>query len=401
MRIGVYFPGLAKELGGGHTFEEEILGALGRLQSAGSTRHQFVAFRDGALPRDCPLEQVSLRPLRLNSLGAKLRQCYREVMLPLVRQRPLPGMRDPVERLLHRHGVEVMYYPTERPLTLERPFFITVWDLQHRLQPYFPEVSAHGAWQARETKFGQSLRRAAGVITGTQAGKAEIERFFQIAPERIRLLPHPTPSFALRPPPVDVAAVLARHGVRPPYLFYPGQFWAHKNHVGLLKALHGLRTAHGLPLTAVFVGSDQGNQAHVRAVAAELGLTAAVHFLGFVSREDLVALYRGAFALLYLTYFGPENLPPLEAFALGCPVVASDVPGSEEQLGDAAVRVKPGDGAAVIQAVKALYDEPARRTELIERGKLRAYRFTGDDFARRLLEAFDEFATLRRCWGAA
>ena len=38
---------------------------------------------------------------------------------------------------------------------------------------------------------------------------------------------------------------------------------------------------------------------------------------------DLVALYRHAFALAYVTFFGPENLPPLEAFGLGCPVVAS------------------------------------------------------------------------------
>ena len=47
-----------------------------------------------------------------------------------------------------------------------------------------------------------------------------------------------------------------------------------------------------------------------------------------------------------MSLFGPENLPPLEAMALGCPVVAADVPGAREQLGDAALRVPPIDAAA-------------------------------------------------------
>ena len=63
--------------------------------------------------------------------------------------------------------------------------------------------------------------------------------------------------------------------------------------------------------------------------AAERGLAGAVHILGFVSDEELVALYQHAHALLYLSRFGPENLPPLEAFALGCPAIVEDVCGCE------------------------------------------------------------------------
>jgi glycosyltransferase involved in cell wall biosynthesis len=43
--------------------------------------------------------------------------------------------------------------------------------------------------------------------------------------------------------------------------------------------------------------------------------------------------------LRYPSFFGAENLPPLEAFALGCPVIAADMPGAREQLGDAAILV--------------------------------------------------------------
>jgi glycosyltransferase involved in cell wall biosynthesis len=73
----------------------------------------------------------------------------------------------------------------------------------------------------------------------------------------------------------------------------------------------------------VFTGSDKGNAGHVFGKINELGLHDQVHMLGFVPREDLRALYSKA-------------LSPREAFTLGCPVIASRIPGAEEQLGDAA-----------------------------------------------------------------
>ncbi|MFM6269445.1 MAG: glycosyltransferase, partial [Dolichospermum sp.] len=55
----------------------------------------------------------------------------------------------------------------------------------------------------------------------------------------------------------------------------------------------------------------------------------------------MTSLYINAFSLAFMSFFGPDNLPPLEAMALGCPVIASKVSGSEEQLGNNALLVNP------------------------------------------------------------
>jgi glycosyltransferase involved in cell wall biosynthesis len=112
----------------------------------------------------------------------------------------------------------------------------------------------------------------------------------------------------------------------------------------------------------------------------------------------LISLYRKAFALTYVTFFGPENLPPLEAFALGCPVIASNVEGAQEQLGDAAVLVDPKDPREIAFAVKALHDDVIWRQTLIQRGLKRAGRFTGEDFVNGILSVLDDFELVRRCW---
>jgi glycosyltransferase involved in cell wall biosynthesis len=257
-------------------------------------------------------------------------------------------------------------------------------------------VSAGGEWERRERQHRSRLQRAAAVIAGTEVGRREISAFYQVPEQRIHVLPHPTPSFALDAPPSQPGA-LDRFRLPEQYLLYPAQFWPHKNHAAALLALKLLRE-RGVELPMVFVGSDQGNASTVRRLAGELGLAGQVRFLGFVSVEELVALYRGALALAYPSLFGPENLPPLEAFALGCPVVAADVPGAAEQLGDAALRVDATRPEAIAGALLRLRDDASLRAALAARGLERARRFTGKDFVRGVYGILDGLAPYVRCW---
>jgi glycosyltransferase involved in cell wall biosynthesis len=295
--------------------------------------------------------------------------------------------------------MDMLWYPTPSVVTMEIPFITVVWDLQHRLQPYFPEVSRNAEWDLRERHYAQVLRRATYIVTGTEAGKQEIERFYGVPGERMRILPHPTPEFAFEPPQGDDDAVLSRYDISRPYVFYPAQFWPHKNHVGLLEAVRLLESGHGLKVDVVLVGSDKGNRRFVEETAERLGIGARVRFPGFVSQHELVVFYRNALATTYVTHFGPENLPPLEAFAAGCPVVASDVSGSEEQLGDAALRVDPCDPAAIAEAIARVNADAELRTALVDRGRSRALCFRPDDFVRAVVAMIDEFEPVRKCWG--
>ena len=79
----------------------------------------------------------------------------------------------------------------------DRPYVTVVWDIQHRVTPWFPELSAKGMWDIRDLASERFLQRASKVVVGTAIGQAEIDRHYQIPAERTVLLPHPTPGFAL------------------------------------------------------------------------------------------------------------------------------------------------------------------------------------------------------------
>ena len=393
MKVGVFLEDFSPEVGGGYTIQEDIFRAL--LDLIDETNHSFVlfcrrpeSFQSYLKPR---LEVVGFPGNVSQRVFARAQSGLNSLLDNRQRQTRL-------EQLCNEAGVEFMWFVGAEAVQIDLPYMAIVWDLQHRLQPWFPEISSAGTWRQRETFYGEYLRRATFILAGTEAGRLEIERFYQVTSNRIKILPHPTPAFVLKSETSDVESVLKKYGLRTNYLFYPAQFWSHKNHVNLLLAAAALKRDHQIDMPVVFAGSDKGNADYVRTFASQLQPSIDVSFLGFVPVEDLVALYCGAFALSYVTFFGPENLPTLEAFALGCPVVASDVSGAREQLGDAALFVDPRNPLEIAAAVKQLYDDESLRRKLIDKGRARAERWTAKDFVRGVFAAFDEFEPVRRCW---
>jgi glycosyltransferase involved in cell wall biosynthesis len=282
------------------------------------------------------------------------------------------------------------------------PYISTVWDLAHRIYPFFPEVSLYGEFGRREDMYRRYLQRASHVIAANQTGKKEVIAFYQVAEDRVTIIHQPTPTFALEGKPApDPEQLFARLGINRDFLLYPAQLWPHKNHILLLLMLEDLVKRQGENLQLVFTGSDRGNYAFLIKRAAELGLQDRVIVAGFVTQGELVALYRKAVALVFSSFIGPENFPPLEAFALECPVIAANIPGAEEQMGDAAILVNPTNHELWSQAVLRLRLNPALRESLIVKGKKRALNSTPDDFARELIKLFDEFALYRRTWPSA
>ncbi len=229
------------------------------------------------------------------------------------------------------------------------------------------------------------------MIAPNRVGVEQVMRWFGVPRRRILELPHPTPELS------PVAGRAERRSR--PYLLYPAQLWPHKDHATLLHALRELAD-RDRDYSLVLVGSEKRAGEPVKALAAQLGVSDRVEFRGFVPLDDLAALYRGAHALTFASRFGPENLPPLEAFTLGCPVVVADTDGMREQLGGAALYAPVGDGHAFAEAVIELED-PARRERLVRAGRARAAERGGRAYVDAVLSWIGDFERTAQLWRAA
>ena len=184
--------------------------------------------------------------------------------------------------------------------------------------------------------------------------------------------------------PVDDAAVLARHGLSPGgYLLAVGSLKASKNFGLVGQALQRLGDV-ALPPLAVVGATD----ARVYRGVAELPASR-VRMLGGVPDEELHALYRHAAWFIFPSLYEGFGLPPLEAMANGCPVLAARAASIPEVCGDAALYFDPHDAdslAAALRHVATLADPPAMRRLLNERAAARLALYRWEVNARIVLD---------------
>jgi glycosyltransferase involved in cell wall biosynthesis len=212
----------------------------------------------------------------------------------------------------------------------------------------------------------------------------------KVPSERIVVLPPGPPGVEYQP--LDEAAVLAARAkfeISGRYVIAVGA-QPRKNIDTILDALAALG-AEGDPVGLVVVSawSDAAHVQSLRERAQRLGLGPRFQVLRSASKQDLAALYGGATAHVYVSSYEGIGIPPFEAMATGCPVIASEAASLPEVVGDAAEWVRERDVAALATAIRRLRDEPGRASLLRQRGFARVRGFDWKRTARALLAAVD------------
>tara|TARA_B100001248_G_scaffold262589_1_gene259759 strand:- start:60775 stop:61956 length:1182 start_codon:yes stop_codon:yes gene_type:complete len=391
MKLGIYVSGTEARSGGAHTFEKTILNSLNNIEIA----HEVCVFStlDDIHFSNPKIQYVQVRQSKPRNLFQKIKREIRRVLKQL-----RPNKTSPLQQAIDKHPIDLLWFATEAFEPVEVPYVYTLWDLNHRVNPYFPEVSAQGEWESRDSFYSNILPKATLVITGAQTGKEEIMQFYGVLEDKIKVMPFPTP--VLKETPQSQSIDLERDfGIKKPYLFYPSLFWPHKNHIRILEALKILKETHSETMNAVFVGHDTGNRHYIETQIKKMGLEDAVTILDFVAEETLVALYKNAFALAYASFFGPDNLPPLEAFSLKCAVISSNYRGAKEQLGDNALFFNLKDSQSLAEAVIQLKSNPTLKESLIQKAFQQSEQWTPQDYTQAVLRELEPYSKIRRCWG--
>lgn len=311
-------------------------------------------------------------------------------------------LRTRLERAMRDRCVDLVYFVTPSPYALalrSLPYIFTVWDVCHRDHPEFPEVSAFGEFRWRESIYSSAVSQSYLTVTDSVELNRRIQGAYGTDCRRLIAMPFQPAAFADAVDGDDPADVAMRFALPPDYLFYPAQFWPHKNHVRILEALARLK-AEGQRYPAVFCGGEprSSTKDHLQAVAKKLGVADQVFFLGFVDEREMRALYILAKALVMPTYFGPTNLPPMEAWLLDKPVIYSTP--FTAQAGDAALFVNPDSAVELADAIVRIYEDKALVETLTVkgRGRLRELENLRSEAEKLLLAELEAFHVRRSCW---
>lgn len=315
---------LGRRRTGDETYVENLLRRL--PQAAGG------ALRLAAVTRRPELVPDGVEPILLPAFSQEVRMTWS------------------VPRLLARLRPALSHFQHALPLALPCPAVVTIHDLSFERSP-----ELMGAFDRAVFRWSvpRAARRAAHVLAVSERTRRDVIDLYGVPGSRITVTPHGVD-------PIFRPGTASRSG----YLLFVGAIQERKDPLAAAAAAREV----GLPLVVVGPEKDARLARELERAGAELH--------GYVARDELADLYRGAAALVLPSRYEGFGLPVLEAMACGAPVVCHPDPALVEVAGDAAVFAEP-DGL-----VAAIRTALAERERLVAAGLARAAGFSWDETAR-------------------
>lgn len=271
------------------------------------------------------------------------------------------------------------------PLWQRCPTVVTIHDLSLLL--HADTHQEHLVRRAR-MRLPTMTRVATRIITDSESVKREICTHLGVAPEKITAVPL-APRRSFRPvSEAQAETVRRRLGVEDEFILFVGTVEPRKNLLTLVRAFDELLRTTDLRPQLVIAGGKGWLTEELFAHVEQSAITERILFTGYVSDEDLCALYSSCRVSVYPSLYEGFGLPPLEAMACGAPVITSRIPVIMETVGTAARLIEPSDARELTGALVELLTNADARAHLSRAGLQRAAEFTWERTAERTLEVY-------------
>jgi glycosyltransferase involved in cell wall biosynthesis len=259
-----------------------------------------------------------------------------------------------------------------------RPWPGLYWipDFQHAAMPQMFSREERG-W--RDTTYSRIAQQDGVLLLSSRAALSDFRRLFPDPTVRPRVW-----SFCSSLGAAERGGANPRDKYRLPekFLYVPNQFWVHKDHATVFRAL-GLLRAKGIAPTVVCTGlqDDYRHPEHFRTLmegASTSGAAAQIRCLGLVPREDQLEIFRHAAAVVQPSLFEGWSTVVEDTKSLGRPLIVSDIPPHLEQAADTAHFFRAGSPEDLARVLEAVWptlvpgpDPSAERAALDETAKRR------------------------------
>jgi glycosyltransferase involved in cell wall biosynthesis len=271
------------------------------------------------------------------------------------------------------------------PLGLPCPSVVTIHDLAFLR---FPEQVTAKRYQYLSRTIRSSVKRAARVLSVSEATKRDIVELLYVAPEKIAITPLGVDERFRRIDEDALSHFREQAGIERPFVLFVGTLEPRKNLPRLVEAFTLI--ASDVPHDLVVIGPEGWLTSEIHGSSRQLLDRGRIQFRGFVPDGQLPAWYSACDLFAYPSLYEGFGLPPVEAMACGAPVLTSSVSSLPEVVGDAALTVDPLDTEAISAGMLRVLSDANLRDDLRRRGPEQAKRFTWQRTAELTVEAYRE-----------
>ncbi len=288
---------------------------------------------------------------------------------------------------IEKYELDLMHFTYfSLPINYSKPFIVTIHDL---IIHHFPtgKASTLPSFIYYIKRYAyiylvqKSADRAWAIITVSDSTKKEIVDHLTVDGSKISVIYEGVED--------DLKKRDDRKLIDSPYILYVGNAYPHKNLNRLIEAFNKAKKPNE---KLVLVGKD--NFFYKRLRKEFEGKIEGLVFFGEASDEELQGLYANSRAFVMPSLMEGFGLPPLEAMANGCPVLASDIPALREICQDAAIYFDPYNISEIADKIKFAFSDESKKS-LVQKGENRVKEFSWDKMARQTLKIYESSNSLR------
>lgn len=271
---------------------------------------------------------------------------------------------------------EIIFAPSYSPLLFfSKPKFVfTLHDLQ---EIYFPEYFKKHIILWRKFMYSKLSKRAYKILTESSHVKGDISKHFNVSSKKISVVESP-PIFSKIDRKINIFNFYQDLSL--PYIFFPAQFWKHKNHLRVISSFAKL-LIDNKNLTLVLTGNKTREYLKIQNLIKELDIQENVKFISNIPQNHMPYFFINARIVVAPTLYESISIPVFEAFYYKVPVCASGVYAIVDQVGDSGELFDPYSIDSIYFAMKKLVNlNKISRNDYISRGLERLNYFSIDRF---------------------
>ena len=284
-----------------------------------------------------------------------------------------------------KNNFDILFSPKNViPFLVNSKKVVTIHDLAY----FMPEFNAYLPYDALYMKsmIKNSCKRADVIIAVSENTKKDIVSILGTNEEKIKVIHSGVSNeFNIMKNKDILNEVRKKYQLNKEFILFTGGITPRKNVVRLIKAFNQI--SDKIPHELVLTGARGWNNKKENELIEQ---NDKIKKLGFVPDEDMPILYNLADIFVYPSLYEGFGLPPLEAMACGCPVIASNASSIPEVVGDAGMMIDPYDVSGLAKAMYEVSTNDELRGELIKRGLDRAKQFSWEKCVRECLIVFEE-----------
>ena len=376
-RIGIHNSTIVDHSGGGVYYLNSLIAGLNHY-----TNHEIVVYYDNLNYKKYIFKSDKIEWLFVNNKSEYFRKFVLAASL-ITGKKPINYKWD-----INKYGKKPDLIITQESLfsyQMGIKFIGFIGDVMYK---YFKNLGEYSFKRRfiRDLSTKLIINKSSGIVVDSNYSSNDLQRFFNGNKSKIKVVPLCIPPHInkLSNSNKDPKKILMQNKYKLPskYLFYPSQYWEHKNHINLINAVNQAKLSKNITINLVLSGSDDWPLfQEIRKTIDSLSLQNQVITLGYVSDEDIITIYKKSRGIIYPSYGDYTGIPIVEAMYFGKPIAAANTFAIPEQVGNAGILFDPHNINDMMEKMITIWNDDELCKKLSQNSLIRLKNFSLKKFA--------------------